>query len=301
MRVAEYAAAAADRYRGRIYWYTPLNEPRINAWYCGRLGWWPPFLRSWKGFVAVLLGICRGIVETCHALHRVDPEIVLAHVDASDRFLPLDEGARELADFRQELVFLALDLVSGRVDEAHALYAWLLEHDADEDLLDSFRERPVELDLIGANLYPMFTLKHVQSVQNNKLRLKMKYADGSLASEICEMYYRRYQKPVWISETASAGSVRKREKWMRESIAAVRTSRMAGVPLMGYTWWPMFSLVAWAYRQQHRPVEDYLLHMGLWDLSEDGQLERQETNLVQMYRQYIERGHEDVGLLVTES
>ncbi len=30
-------------FRGRVRYYTPLNEPRITAWYTGKLGWWPPF------------------------------------------------------------------------------------------------------------------------------------------------------------------------------------------------------------------------------------------------------------------
>ena len=31
-RMAEYAARVAERYAGRLRWYTPLNEPRIAAW-----------------------------------------------------------------------------------------------------------------------------------------------------------------------------------------------------------------------------------------------------------------------------
>ena len=50
--VAEYAARIAERFRGRIHTYTPLNEPRVTAWYCGKLGWWPPGRRGWRGFGA---------------------------------------------------------------------------------------------------------------------------------------------------------------------------------------------------------------------------------------------------------
>src|SRR5579862_5764327 len=39
--VADYAHAFAERYKQLCNWYTPLNEPRITAWYAGRLGWWP--------------------------------------------------------------------------------------------------------------------------------------------------------------------------------------------------------------------------------------------------------------------
>ena len=31
--MAEYAARVAERFRGRVFAYTPLNEPRITAWY----------------------------------------------------------------------------------------------------------------------------------------------------------------------------------------------------------------------------------------------------------------------------
>ena len=69
-------AALAERFRGRIFWYTPLNEPRITAWYCGRLGWWPPFRRGWRGFVAVMLAVAAASCEPCETLGAVDPEIV---------------------------------------------------------------------------------------------------------------------------------------------------------------------------------------------------------------------------------
>ena len=88
--VADYAGRVAERFRGRIFWYTPLNEPRITAWYCGKLGWWPPFRRGWRGFVSVMMAVCRGIVRTVETLGAVDPEIVAAHVDATDLFETAD-------------------------------------------------------------------------------------------------------------------------------------------------------------------------------------------------------------------
>ena len=36
--------------------------------------------------------------------------------------------------------------------------------------------------------------------------------------------------------------------------------------MVGYTWWPMFDLVAWAYRQGNREPARYFARMGLWDL-----------------------------------
>ncbi len=128
--VAEYAGRLAERFHGRIRYYTPLNEPRVTAWYCGRLGWWPPYRRGWRGFVAVMLAIARGIVTTLWRLDAVDPDIVPVHVDATDLYETRDPGLREETERRQEIVFLALDLVSGRVDRNHSLWSWLLQYGA---------------------------------------------------------------------------------------------------------------------------------------------------------------------------
>jgi beta-glucosidase len=101
--MAEYAARLAERYRGRIHWYTPLNEPRIAAWYCGKLGWWPPYGRGWTGFVAVMLRLCRGIVATQEVLRAVDPEIMCVHVDATDLYVTDDPALAGDAAHRRRI------------------------------------------------------------------------------------------------------------------------------------------------------------------------------------------------------
>lgn len=281
--VAEYASRIAERFRGKITWYTPLNEPRITAWYCGRLGWWPPFRRSWSGFVAVMLSICRGIIQTVRALERIDPEIVFYHVDATDLFETDDPQLRGEAELRQDIVFLALDLISGRVKTGHALWTWLLKHGANVKELESFHRDPVELRVIGLNLYPMFTLKRLVRDEGGRFRIRMPYARGELIARLAHMYHQRYGCPLMISETASMGTVSRRRVWLDQSVEAVAQLRKQGVPLVGYTWWPMFALVTWAYRQGHRPIAAHLAQMGLWDLDE--RLDRTPTSLVDTYRQ----------------
>ncbi len=264
--VAEYAARVAERYRGRIHWYTPLNEPRITAWYCGRIGWWPPFSRSMAGFVRVMLGVCRGIRQTVEALRGVDSQIVDYHVDATDLFTTADPLLSAEAELRQLLVFLALDLVTGRIDRDHALWPWLTRHGASEAELEAFADAPIVPPVIGLNLYPMFTLKRLQRDERGRLRIRMPYADATLIHQLAHMYSDRYRAPIAISETAAKDSVARRIAWLDSSVKACMDLRAQGVPVMGYTWWPLFSLVAWAWRQGHAPVEKHLLDMGLWDL-----------------------------------
>lgn len=299
--VAEYAARVAERLRGSARWYTPLNEPRITAWYCGRLGWWPPYERSWSGFVKVMLSICEGITATVRALEGVDADIVPYHVDATDLYETDDPELAEETKRRQEIVFLALDLISGRVDPQHALWNWLRAHDADEARLRKFLDRPLALPVIGINLYPIFTRKQVLRDRKGKLRVVMPYAGADLVSRLGRLYFERYRAPLMVSETATKGSVRRRQDWLNQSVAAIRQLRADGVPLVGYTWWPMFALVTWAYRQGRRPVHAHLLQMGLWDLDPDpaGTLDRVRTPLVDAYRDMVSRHAECVGLLAT--
>lgn len=312
-RVAEYAARIAERFRGRIHTYTPLNEPRITAWYCGRIGWWPPFGRSWRGFVEVMLGVCRGIVRTVERLREVDPEIVDVHVDATDLYEAATsarpagsagsatEGVAPAlaaeATRRQQIVFLALDLVSGRVQPSHPLYGWLQQHGAGPATLEWFVEHAVEPDLIGINLYPMFSQKRLLQSRGG-LRVRMRYASAGIVEGLADLYWQRYQRPLLISETASVGSIRRRRAWLDSSVEAVARVRARGVPLVGYTWWPLFALVTWGYREGSRPPADYLYQMGLWNLARDATgLARVPTPLVERYRELVAGGAREVGRL----
>ncbi|HEX2100397.1 MAG TPA: family 1 glycosylhydrolase [Candidatus Synoicihabitans sp.] len=280
--VAEYARRVAERWQGKIFAYTPLNEPRITAWYCGRIGWWPPFERSWRGFVSVMLGVCRGIVESTHALRRVDPDILAVHVDATDLYESPEPALADEVDRRQQLVFLALDLISGRIQPDHPLWSWLQQHGLTPADADWFSERAVPLPLIGINLYPMFSRKILRR-NAGRLRIAMPYAEGTIVERLAAMYSKRYDAPVFVSETASVGSVARRHRWLMDSVASSARARAAGVPLVGYTWWPLFALVTWAYRQGTHPTPYYLMQMGLWDLKDD--LTRVPTPLVDTFRQ----------------
>jgi beta-glucosidase len=289
--MAEYAGRMAERYRGRLYCYTPLNEPRITAWYCGKLGWWPPARRGWRGFLEVIGGVCRGIVQTVRRLKEVDSDILPVHVDATDLYESEDPSLQEEVSRRQEIVFLALDLISGRVNARHSLYPWLIQNGMTDHHLQWFQDNKIDLPLIGINLYPIFTRK-VLTRSPRGLRTSMPYSSAEMIDRLASMYWQRYSVPLFISETASKGTVNRRLAWLADSVEAVKRVRSRGIPLVGYTWWPLFALVVWAYRQGNKPPEFYLSQMGLWDLreTEDDPMHRVPTRLVEQYRQLASEG-----------
>ena len=297
--MAEFGARAAERFRGRIHWWTPLNEPRITAWNSGKLGWWPPYRTGWRGFVEVLLPLCRGIVRTGEALRAVDPENVLVHVDAANCWLPPippEESLLARTQFRRDLAFLALDLISGRVNEAHPLWAWLLRQGAPPTALEWFLEHRMELDVIGINLYPMLSQKQFVRSPAGRARICLPLGSTAMVEHIAQLYWERYRRPLMIAETAGRGRLSSRLAWLRDSVEGVRRVRERGIPLVGYTWWPMFALIAWAYRQGRDPLRNYVVQMGLWDLDRDT-LQRVPTPLVDAYRELVAGGVRSVGML----
>jgi hypothetical protein len=76
---------------------------------------------------------------------------------------------------------------------------------------------------------------------------------------------------------------------MDETIATVRGLREEGMPVVGYTWFPLFSMIDWSYRRGRRPLKEYLLHLGLYDSAFDseGVLRRKKTPLVKRYQAHM--------------
>lgn len=288
-RLADYAYRVAERFRGRIFAYTPLNEPRITAWYAGRLGWWPPYLKGSRGFVEVLVSVCRAMALTIQAVRSAHPSNIIVHADAADLFRTNDASLQSDVDHRQQMVFLPLDLLMGRVSEDYPLYRWLIAKGASATDLHWHQMSPVEPDIVGLNFYPMFS--NMTVVRSGAgVRVQQKRGAAGLVRDATIPHWERYRLPIMITETADRGSVRRREKWLIESVEEVGKLRAEGVLVIGYTWWPMISHIAWAYRQGTRDIADYVEKMGLWDIDATADFKRIHTPLVDRYKAIISEG-----------
>jgi hypothetical protein len=280
-RVAEYAARVADRYRGRLHIWTPLNEPMINAIFCGEKGTWPPALTGHDGFVKLALALARGIVETQRRIAEVSPDASFVHVEASFRFagewFPFD------ADLIRARRFLIMDLVTGRVDDGHPLSGYLHANGATDAELAALRERAVVPDVVGVNYYPAFTTSRFEPGRADPVPVE---AGTTGLEEVLREFADRYGRPVFLTETSRAGTVEERAAWLRDSVALLHRLRADGLPVVGYTWWPLFALVDWLYRETTDPVDRWLVPMGLYDVERDGAgvLRRVPTALVAEFR-----------------
>ncbi len=93
--------------------YTPLNEPIVNALFCGKKGLWPPYLRGDAGYLKLMLQLVRGIQRTVAAIKEVDPGALMVHVEATGLARAARADLEALAVEDQRRGFLAYDLLAG--------------------------------------------------------------------------------------------------------------------------------------------------------------------------------------------
>ncbi|MEZ4867560.1 MAG: family 1 glycosylhydrolase [Caldilineaceae bacterium] len=288
--VANYAGAVAARYKSLVRYYTPLNEPAINAEWCGERGDWPPYLSGDDGYVKVMLAVTKGIVLTVQALRAEQPEMQTVHVEALRNYWTADPAIAARVELYNNQQFLSTDLTTGQVTEQHPFFAYLLNYGATEHELRWFGDHAVHFDYLGANFYP-WSYGELLERKNGALYWPRRRTSGAAIATVLTTAYARYQIPIMVTETSAKGSVAVRARWMDESIRAVHDLRAQGLPIVGYTWFPLFSMFDWYYRRQRRPLAHYLIHLGLYDTAFDeaGILQRHSTPLVERYRQHLHK------------
>lgn len=294
--VASYAAAFARRYAGLVHCYTPLNEPLVNALMCGNRGLWPPYLRGDSGYIRIMIQLVKGILETVAALKEVDPNAFMVHVEATGLNRATREDLQVLAVEDQRRGYLCYDLLAGMVTPDHPLFSWLVRNGASPNDLAALVPRRITFDMIGMNFYPQWSTKQLYVSQKRQLAYRSTEQDGSGFAALIEDYYRRYRAPIMVTETSAFGPEELRARWLQASVHAVKHLRARGIPVLGYTWFPMFTMIDWRYRFGRRPVERYRIELGLYRLDEHSPYGRwKDTPLVAQFREYTKNPEEAVG------
>lgn len=295
-RVAEFGAAVAERYGEVAGAFTPVNEPMIHALFCGEYAYWPPYLSGSDGLVRMVLQLTRGLIRTQRAIEEVSGGSArFVHVDAGMRYTGAVDAPehREHAERLRHQVWLVEDLVTGRVTPEHPLADFLLRHGAQEAELATYLAEPVEADVVGVNYYPLHSTEvfEVGVHHDGGFRDPRPTRDEGVEglADLLREAAQRYGKPVMVSETCVTGPVEERARWMDSSLEVVHRLRAEGMPLVGYTWWPLFDMYEWTYRHSDLPREAHRLDMGLFTLHEtETGLERVETALAERFRGHAE-------------
>ena len=288
-RVANYVSAVVARYKSLVRYYTPLNEPMVNAKMSGYKAEWPPYLSGEDGYVKMALAIARGIVLTTQAIKTEQPEALTIQVEALWHTYTKDPSLEARAALDNARQFLCFDLATGRLDGNHALAEYVYDHGMTDSDLNWFRRNCVNFDVFGANYYP-WSHAELKPRPDGKTSTIVRRATGHKIEIILRKAWERYQMPIMITETSSNGSIKARAKWMDETISTVGALRRDGIPIIGYTWFPLFTMVDWEYRKGRRTLDKYLVHLGLYDsaLDKEGVLLRSETPLVKHYQAHMD-------------
>ena len=255
--IADFARAFANRYIGKVSHFTPLNEPVTTASFCGLRGVWPPRLSGWDGWVAVAVPIALGMARTTAAIREVNPDAVIVHVEASTVVHTDEPALDEHTAFIRDIGWLPTDLLLGRVDEHHPLWAWLLEHGAHREQLDWLLHHPAVPDFLGMNYYPDLTPRRVTVAEGEEVQISYdKWTEG--LREALEAFATRYGLPLIITETSIEGDDALRARWLRDSAVVVEELRDR-CDIRGYTWWPMFDFVDWSWAADGANVEEFVV------------------------------------------
>jgi beta-glucosidase len=265
--VADWAHAVAHRYRDRIRYHTPFNETLVCTEFAGLRGMWPPYLRGHDGQVKLLRNIARGMTLSIEAIRAARPDAVIVQVDAAGEVLPDTPDLQAQADIETAKTFVGSDLVVGFVDGKHILCDWLLRHGMSEADLDWHRSRPQVLDIVGTNYYPEVSQRKLVRYEDELLQRPISGRGEGMKRSI-KQFAERYGKPVMVTESSLNGTIAERAQWLREAAVAVAEARAEGLPLVGFTWFPVLDLIDWVYRAG-RPFEDYITRMGPKHLNPD--------------------------------
>lgn len=296
--VARYSAEFSKRYQSLINWYTPLNEPIINALMCGMRGLWAPYLKGDKGYLRLMIQLAKGIVRTVNAIKEIQPNSVMVHVEATGLTRTIREDLAPLVQEEKHRGYLCYDLISGRLTHDHLLYSWLIRNGASPDDLTELQRNKIRLDVLGMNFYPQWSTKQLYLDNRGRIAFRETEPEGGGFAELISEYYQRYQVPIMITETSAVGSDEVRQKWLQSSVEMIKNLRETGVPVIGYTWFPLFTMIDWRYRFSDEPLENFYLELGLYKLNRENDGKRWlETPLVPQIKDYIANSQCKIGEL----
>jgi beta-glucosidase/6-phospho-beta-glucosidase/beta-galactosidase len=306
---AEFAQRFAARFGDTVTDYTPVNEPMIHALFSGEYGYWPPYLDGHQGFVTVASALAEGFVLTQQAIaEELGDRAPFVHVDAGMLYVGETGSAEQIApehintvDRLRHQSFLVEDLVTGSVRDGHPLLPQLRAGGLSESRLEWFRDSAVRPDVMGVNYYPHNSTEIFEEGVHHRggfadPRPTFDSGVGGLR-EVLVNYSERYGAPVMLTETCVTGSVQERVSWLDSSVKAVQNLRAQGIPVVGYTWWPLFDMYEWTYRHSTLPRADHRLTMGLFDLVETPRgLHRRRNPVADRFADYARSTASTVGL-----
>lgn len=239
-RFAAFARAFVMLFRqinpGQELIVTPINEVSFISWLGGEVAGTSPFCfhNGWQ----VKYALMKAYIEAVRDMRAIDPGIRIMTTEPLVNIIPGADATileKEAAARANEDQFQVLDMLSGKICP---------ELGGDPDYLD----------ILGFNYY--YNNQWVFGT-NARLCWKNPLAEGGqpLASLLASAY-RRYRRPLLLSETSHPGD--DRPQWVQmisnETLDVIRS----GIPFWGICWYPVIDRPDWDHLDPWHQA-------GIWD------------------------------------
>ena len=257
-KLEEFARAVAERYPW-IEAYTPVNEPLTTARFSALYGHWYPHARDGQSFVRAFLNQCAAIAACMKAVRVVNPAARLVQTEDLGTTYSTPPVSYQ-AQFDNNRRWLTFDLLTGRVNDAHPLWHFLIEAGVSGAELAAFTDEPCTPDVIGINHYLTSDrfLDHRTELYpegNRGGNGRDGYADveavrvledgiaghrGVLAAAAA-----RYRLPLAITEVHLGCTREQQLRWLHEAWIASLALRAEGVDVRAVTVWALLGSFGW--------------------------------------------------------
>jgi len=257
-KLAAFATQVARRYPW-VTRFTPVNEPLTTARFSGLYGHWYPHGRNDRTFVRALITQCKGVALAMSAIRGVNPQARLVQTEDMG-FTRSTESLRYQAEFENQRRWLSLDLLAGAVSPSHVMYNYLLRFGATQRELGFFLDHPMPPDLVGINYYvtsERFLDDRCGLYAPDRLggNGRHRYADVEAVrvcteglvgpTEILSSAYRRYQRPVVMTEAHIGSSAAQQSSWLAYVWNAALKARERGADVQAVTAWALLGAHGW--------------------------------------------------------
>lgn len=275
---ARYARAFAERFPW-IQLYTPVSAIFITALASAKLGLFNEARTDDASFVTAIKHLSAAGVLAMLEILEVRPDAIFIQSERASHYHADSPEAIATAETLNAMRYLALDLVYGhRVDSG--MYEFLRDNGVTREEYRFFMETRLGRHcVLGTDYYPANERRVADDGTRRPAGETLGYDD------IVTQYHARYRLPIMHTETSAPQGVSGEEAvhWLWKEWANALRVRNNGVPLVGFTWFPLVDQVDWSEsgRLTADGSADGVNPVGLYDL------DRQLRPVGDAYRQLI--------------
>lgn len=256
--LSEYAGAVAERYPW-VETYTPVNEPLTTARFSGLYGHWYPHARCDEAFATALVLQCLATADSMRRIQLVNPasKLLLTEDLGKTHSTPLLAAQAEFENVRR---WLSIDLLMGRVDSQHALWAYLAKTPQLADWMKRLVDEPMPPDMLGFNYYltsermlderleryPIWS--HGGNSQHRYADVEAVRARAEGLDGIVRLLFeawQRYRLPLAVTEVHLCGECPDQIRWVVDTWRDAHILRDRGVDLRAVTLWSLLGCYDW--------------------------------------------------------